>query len=80
MLENIFDGEESVVCDVEGPKSRWYTAMIRIFVFEGHFYGVKWNRGATENQANEYLDPAGPTVELDEYVQMEKIIKVWEPI
>lgn len=80
LLENVFEDEgEGVdtVADIDGGRHRWHTVMLRIFSFEGKFYGVKWNLGATENQENEYLEDEEDDVELKEMVEAEKVVKFW---
>ena len=83
LLDNVLDDEGEGVENLEeivGPKHRWYEEMTTIFSFEGKFYAVKWNRGLTEEQENEYLEHEPEDVELPEMAQVEVTVLKWKPV
>lgn len=86
---NVFDtgddvpepsGTVRIVTEVTGPKHRWYNEMTTVFEYKGKFYGCPWQQGLTEMQENEYLEYAKDDVEIPEYQEVEKVVKVWEPV
>lgn len=80
----------AILWDEEGAKgniledkitgnSRWNILHSIIFSYGDKFYSAKYSVGATEMQDNgpwEYIDE----VECTEVKQVEKLVKVWEPV
>lgn len=62
-------------------KSRWSVEHEVIFKApdDGKFYRANYSRGATEEQSESPWQDE-PTVEATEVHQVEKIVKVWEPL
>ncbi len=89
LMTNVFDSgddgleEEGVVkyiTDIPEAEHRWYVEMTAIFQYKGAFYGIPWHKGLTENQENEYLPGVSDHPVIPEYHEVEKVVKVWEPI
>lgn len=62
--------------------SRWENHYEGIFKHKpsGKHYTVSWSEGATECQETELFAYAGDEVEFIEVHQVEKTVKVWEPV
>ena len=44
-----------VVDEIEGDAGRWTTAVRTIFEVGGRFFSLRWDRGLTEMQENEFM-------------------------
>lgn len=76
VTEEIPDGVE-VVAELEPGRSRWYIHKLTIFSFEGKFYGIPWNQGATENQEHEYNFDPSKIAQMEQY---EVVVKKWRAV
>lgn len=89
-IETVLDlgGEDASVPDdcmevaqVEGNQRRWHRDITTVFgPLDGKFYGVKWRRGLTESQENEYpWEFSEADIECAEFVHAEVTEKRWIP-
>lgn len=57
---------------------RWSTSYRVVVVYDGKYYFMIYELGNTEYQEVDMFD--GPEVELIECHEVERLMKVWEPI
>lgn len=53
LADLVFDNR--IVTEIEGEEHRWTRSMRTIFINEGRYFSVWWQRGLTECQDCEYL-------------------------
>lgn len=74
------DHESAVVLETNiVDKTRWCIIKETIFSLNDHFYSVSYSEGATEYQEIDLFDGES-SVECYEVHQVEKLVKVWEPV
>ena len=71
-VEKITRGEFGceVIETIEGESSRWTRSMETIVKYQGKYFSINWDAGATENQDDDYYDL--------EFLEVEKPSYVWE--
>lgn len=60
--------------------SRWSIHYDWIFKFEDKFYQSSYSVGATESQDESPYEYEGEWVDCHEVHQVEKLVKIWEPL
>jgi hypothetical protein len=73
------DLPDSAITDEIVGKRRWTITHKITFAYEGKYYQALYSEGATEMQ-DEGPWEYEPEVECTEVQQVERVVKVWEPI
>lgn len=69
-------GEE--IDSIEMDKGRWYQYMKTIFKIDNRYFSIKWDRGLTECQENEFHNQP---VEVERHEKLVKTkVVTWEPV
>lgn len=60
--------------------TRWSVHHKVVFPFEGKFYTTEYSVGATESQDERPFEYAADEIECPEVREVEKLMKMWEPL
>ena len=70
--------DNRIVAEIEGDEHRWTRSMRTIFIDEGRYFSIWWQRGLTEYQDSEFYQR--PEEVLREERQVTMTVVEWIPV